>query len=199
MIKTSARLALEGKLDGDQTALGSSGLPEFERDFQHFLMNDKGRTFLRSVAMQARKLASDERNSLAVAERSARLSADELRQRAGELERLFEDARARRDDVPALLRKEVDAIVSIIEANLDSSGPGRVPACFRKRRPISRLRKGSTHLSSTSTSRSRSCRSWEAQLVVQAAGQTRVELDEIAGQIETVMKALEGRDGATVG
>lgn len=119
MIKTSARLALEGKLDGDQTALGSSGLPEFERDFQHFLMNDKGRTFLHSVAMQARKLASDERNSLAVAERSARLSADELRQRAGELERLFEDARARRDDVPALLRKEVDAIVSIIEADLE--------------------------------------------------------------------------------
>ncbi len=116
----SAKLALEARMRGDAAGLEASGLAAFERDFHDFLMREKGRAFLGSVGMQAAKLEADLNNALAVEEQSVRLPLEELRRRSDAMEVLFRDARIRRDDTGALLKKEFDAIVRMIEEDLEA-------------------------------------------------------------------------------
>jgi hypothetical protein len=82
-------------------------------------MRDKGRSFLHAVAGQAMKIIADMANTLTIEERSATLPVEELRLRARAMEAFFEDARARRDDTVALLRHEIDALVAMIEEDLE--------------------------------------------------------------------------------
>src|SRR5581483_6792712 len=116
----SARNALRAKAEADPAALEESGLPAFERDFRAFLLREKGSTILESVAERARRLAADLRNSIDVEERAAALPRDELARRVEEMERVFARAGERQDDVRALVRKERNRLVSVIEADLES-------------------------------------------------------------------------------
>lgn len=118
----SARLALEAAVRRDELAEEASGMPAFKRDFQAFLVQEKGRSLLTSVAMAAAKVVSDERNVLTLRQRAAELSVEDLRLRAGEMETLFQQALSQGEDAKALLRRDVDAIVKGIEADLAEFG-----------------------------------------------------------------------------
>lgn len=115
----SARRALLAKMGQDASELEASGLPDFERDFRAFLLGDKGRTILASVADRARRLVGDLRNSIDVEERAAALSEEELARKVEEMERVFVRANERRDDVRALVKNERDAMVAMVERDLE--------------------------------------------------------------------------------
>ncbi len=114
----SARRALLAKLVGDENELEASGLPAFERDFRAFLLREKGRTIVQSVAGRALRLADDERNSLDVQERGLGLPQQELDEARRRMEEVFAKARRAQRDTHALLKQETDALVSDLEADL---------------------------------------------------------------------------------
>jgi tRNA U34 5-carboxymethylaminomethyl modifying GTPase MnmE/TrmE len=114
----SARRALLAKLVGDEDELEASGLPPFERDLRAFLLREKGRTIVQSVAGRALRLADDERNSLDVQERALGLPQQELDEARRRMEEVFARARRAQRDTHALLKQETDALVSDLEADL---------------------------------------------------------------------------------
>jgi GTP-binding protein EngB required for normal cell division len=120
----SARQALAAKVAGDRSAVEASGLAAFERDFRRFLLREKGQVILVSVAGQARKLALDELNSIQVEERSLAVPQEQLARTAQDMERVFAEAMASRDDIRTLLRQAVRTLLRTIEDDL---------AAFRER------------------------------------------------------------------
>ncbi len=124
----SARQALEARRAADGEALAASGLAAFERDFRAFLLADRGRTVLQSVAGQGRKLVADELNSLEVEEGALSIPAEELARRAEAMERAFEEAARSRADIHALLEHEVRALVALVEEDLAALRRQAVPA-----------------------------------------------------------------------
>lgn len=114
----SARRALLAKLVGDHDDLEASGLPAFERDFRAFLLREKGRTIVQSVAGRALRLADDERNSLDVQERALGLPQEEQDEARGRMEKVFAKAHRAQRDTHALLKQETDVLVSGLEADL---------------------------------------------------------------------------------
>lgn len=114
----SARRALVAKLVGDEDELGASGLPAFERDLRAFLLREKGRTILRSVAGRALRLVEAERNSLDVEERALDLPQRELHEVRRRMDEVFARARTSQRDMRALLKHESDALVATLEEDL---------------------------------------------------------------------------------
>jgi hypothetical protein len=114
----SARRALLAKLVGDQDELEASGVPAFERDFRAFLLHEKGRTIVESVAGRALRLADDERNSLDVQERALGLPQQELEDARRRMEEIFARARTAQRDTHALLKQETETLVSDLENDL---------------------------------------------------------------------------------
>ncbi len=128
----SARGGLQGKLAGDPGAVAGSGLARFEEDFRSFLLREKGRTIVASVAGSARKLAADERNSLAVEERAVALSVEDLERTAGGMEGAFADAERSRDDLRALVRREARRILQMVEEDLDALRARETPSLLEE-------------------------------------------------------------------
>lgn len=60
----SATLALEGKLEGNESALARSGFPQFERTLQRFMTDEKNDVWLRSVGRNLLRILSQMRFTL---------------------------------------------------------------------------------------------------------------------------------------
>lgn len=116
----SARRAVEAKVAGDPAALEASGFAAFERDLRAFLLREKGRAALRSVARRALGLCADERNAIDVEERARALSAAELADARERLEAVFERVRQERDDLRPLLEAETRRLIAGLEEELDA-------------------------------------------------------------------------------
>lgn len=114
----SARRALDAKVAVDPPSLEQSGFLAFEKDFRQFLLREKGETIIRSVATHALKVLADERNSLEIQERALQIPAQELGDRAREMEDVFAHALSSREDMYALLRNESDKLVKVVESDL---------------------------------------------------------------------------------
>jgi GTPase SAR1 family protein len=114
----SARQALNAKVVGDSQELEESGLAAFERDFRRFLARDKGQVIVASVAGHARKLAADARNALDIERRALQIPIEELTDQTREMERVFAEALRSRDDIRALLRRDSEALVKLVEDDL---------------------------------------------------------------------------------
>jgi tRNA U34 5-carboxymethylaminomethyl modifying GTPase MnmE/TrmE len=77
----SARLALEGKLEGNPDKLAASLLPEFEGRIQQFLLHEKGRIFLSQAVNGLLKLISDETIASRLEQEAVRLPLEELEEK----------------------------------------------------------------------------------------------------------------------
>lgn len=115
----SARRAVEAKVDGDPAALEASGFPAFERDLRAFLLREKGRAVLRTVARRALGLCVDERNAIDVEARALALSVSELAEVRERLETVFERVRQEREDLRPLLEAETRRLTAALEEELD--------------------------------------------------------------------------------
>jgi GTP-binding protein EngB required for normal cell division len=114
----SARSALTAKLLGDEAALAESGFTAFQRHFRRFLLDEKGQAIVESVARRALRLADDERNVLGIEERAAELSAEEVREARARMETVFAEARARQQEMQALLQHAARRLVDVLDEDL---------------------------------------------------------------------------------
>lgn len=108
----SAKLALEGKLGGSDETLRSSLLPEFSEALREFLVNEKGRVLLNSVANNLLRFLSQERFEGELELRSLGAPVEELTEKL----RVFEDKKSaimrEKRDIEVLLEGKTKELVS---------------------------------------------------------------------------------------
>ena len=128
----SARNALQAGRAGDSEALEASGMPRFERDLRRFLMEEKGKVLLESVAARLRRLAGELLFEIELEQKAAAGTLQELEEKqqvlAAELGRI-EQARA---DMNVLLASDVARLLARVEEDLRSHVEAELPGALRR-------------------------------------------------------------------
>jgi GTP-binding protein EngB required for normal cell division len=112
----SAKLALNGKLAGVEEALQKSNLPDFSRVLNEFLMNEKGKILLLSVANNALRALSQVRLELELELKSLTAPVEELEAKIEAFRAKKQEVVAERNDFEILLDGEFDRL---LETDLD--------------------------------------------------------------------------------
>ncbi|MGV8074405.1 MAG: dynamin family protein [Syntrophobacteraceae bacterium] len=113
----SAKLALEGQLEGSEELIDSSNLPEFSKVLNGFLLNEKGRVLLLSVIGNLRRIISQIRLELELEQKSLTTPINELREKLEAFKDKKEEILREKEIFDILLDKELNNLVS---TNLDN-------------------------------------------------------------------------------
>lgn len=115
----SARLALEGKVLGDGDMLKKSRLPEFSEVLNRFLMEEKGRVLILSVANNLLRLLSQSRFELELEIKSLSTPIDELQKKISVFETKKQEALLEKRDFDILLDGEIKRFtVDVLDADI---------------------------------------------------------------------------------
>jgi GTP-binding protein EngB required for normal cell division len=123
----SARWALDGKKNHDDTLVRQSLLPDFERQLQDFLVHEKGSVFLRSIIGNLLKLISDETISFQLESEALKLPLAELTERIARFEEELEAIAKDREHNEYLLKGHLNKIVSQMEVGIGTFKKERLP------------------------------------------------------------------------
>jgi ribosome biogenesis GTPase A/polyhydroxyalkanoate synthesis regulator phasin len=115
----SARLALEGKVEGNPDKLAASRFPEFERRVEKFLLHEKGRVLLSQAISGLLKLVSDETISGRLEQEAMRLPLTELEAKIGRFEAEVPTLEKEREHNGYLLAGLVKKICQGLDADLE--------------------------------------------------------------------------------
>ena len=103
----SGKEALEGKLSNNYQKLEKSGLMNFERTLEKFLVDEKGTVLLKSAAEKTKRLINEEMLFLELEEKSSKLPLDELENKIITFKKFIEDSSQEKKDGERLLAEEV--------------------------------------------------------------------------------------------
>ncbi len=116
----SGKEALEGELENDYQKVERSGLTNFERSLEKFLIDEKGDVLLESVAYKAMSLVSEEMLLAELEEKSLRLPLNELENRIATFKNFIQESGQEKIDSERLLTEEVKEIQrKILEEDLE--------------------------------------------------------------------------------
>lgn len=119
----SARLALEGKLSNSEELLTRSLLPGFAAVLNTFLIEEKGRVLLLSVANNLLRLLSQARFELELEMKSLATPLEELREKIERFEGKKTDVLSEKNDFDILLDGEIKRInKNVLDSDLNSFG-----------------------------------------------------------------------------
>jgi GTPase Era involved in 16S rRNA processing len=107
----SAKIALDGKLSGSKELLEKSYLPEFERILNTFLMEEKGKVLLSSVASSLLRVLSQALFELGLEMKSLTIPVDELKVKIEKFEKKKKEVMIEKQDFDILLDGEVNRLV----------------------------------------------------------------------------------------
>ena len=117
----SARLALEGKLNGSTELIEISLLPHFFTKLQAFLQKEKGEALIASVIANLLRIISQAHFRCELELKSLTTPLDELQEKIRTFEEKMRDVRLAREEFGILLEGEAKRLVSkIIDPNLDA-------------------------------------------------------------------------------
>ena len=108
----SAKLALEGKKSGTKELLEKSYLPEFENILNTFLMEEKGKVLILSVANNLLRLLSQARLGLELEMKTLVTPLEELREKINIFEHKKKEVLVEKDDFYLLLDGEIKKIIN---------------------------------------------------------------------------------------
>ena len=108
----SAKLALEGKNSGDESILKKSRLPQFSEVLNNFLMEEKGKVLILSVASNLLRLLSQTRFNLELEMKSLLTPLEELKEKIAIFEKKEKEVLEEKGDFDLLLDAEVKKIVN---------------------------------------------------------------------------------------
>lgn len=119
----SAKLALEGKLSGDGELARKSLLPQFSEFLNTFLMEEKGKILILSVANNLLRLLSQARFELDLEMKSLSTPLEELREKIKTFEEKKKEVLIEKNDFDFLLDGEIKRIgKNILDEDLTSYG-----------------------------------------------------------------------------
>ncbi len=107
----SAKLALDGKLNGKSELLKKSFLPEFENILNVFLMEEKGKVLLLSVSGSLLRILSQALFELGLEMKSLTIPVEELKNKIEMFEKKKKEVMREKQDFDILLDGEVDRLV----------------------------------------------------------------------------------------
>jgi ribosome biogenesis GTPase A len=122
----SARRAIEGrgKLGAPMT---STGIEMFEQRLRTFLLEEKDRVLVRSVAFDALQIARTLKFAATVGARAQSMSLDELRFKGRAIDRLLEETDSEMHELQVLLREHSAGILARVERDLTTHVQQSVP------------------------------------------------------------------------
>ena len=94
----SARRALQARLNGDHTALETSGLPRFERELARFLREERAEVAITAARRRALALAEELQSGLGLERRALSLSLEKLRSAAAAFEAQMQEIQEQRKE-----------------------------------------------------------------------------------------------------
>jgi len=110
MYPLSAKDALEGKLASEQQKINRSGLIDFERSLDRFLMEEKGKVLLNSAVKKTDNLTDEELLLAELEEKSVRLPLGELEDKIAKFKAFIHDVNQEKIDSGRLLTEEIKAL-----------------------------------------------------------------------------------------
>lgn len=114
----SARLALEGKKEGDPEKIKLSHFEEFTEELRTFLRLDREKARQAAVARAARRLALELDFALELQEKAILTPREELRRLEALLGERLEKGRQERDDIVELLLSETKPLLALLDEDL---------------------------------------------------------------------------------
>jgi hypothetical protein len=119
----SAKLALEGKLSGAEDLVRKSLLPQFSEVLNNFLMEEKGKILILSVANNLLRLISQARFELELEIKSLTTPLEELKEKIQTFEERKKEVLAERSDFDILLDGEIKKIMkNVLDEDLNACG-----------------------------------------------------------------------------
>jgi|GEM_PF-87490 len=119
----SAKLALEGKLSAAEQLLSKSLLPQFSEVLNNFLMEEKGKILILSVANNLLRLLSQARFELELEMKSLATPLEELKEKITTFEGKKKEVLAEKKDFDLLLDGEIKRIIKdVLEEDLNVYG-----------------------------------------------------------------------------
>jgi len=118
-IAAIARLALEGRLEGDENRVRASGIREFETRLGAFLARSKGQTVLGAAARRGLRLAREVEGQLAAEEAALRLPLAELDDVSAALAAALEQGRSRHREILFVLSGEMKELERVLDDEVD--------------------------------------------------------------------------------
>jgi len=123
----SAKLALEGKLNGDEEKLHRSFLPEFDRVLGEFLTREKGKVLLQSVLQSGFKYLADEEFAIKLEQKAVATPVKDLEEKIQlfdkELKRILEQ----KHDNDYLYEGEIKRLMDFLDRDMDRFRKDRMP------------------------------------------------------------------------
>lgn len=117
----SGKLALEGKISGSEDLVNQSLLPQFSEVLNNFLMKEKGKVLILSVANNLLRLLSQVRFALELEMKSLFTPIEELKEKINIFETKEKAVLAEKDDFFLLLDAETKKIISnVLEEDLNA-------------------------------------------------------------------------------
>ena len=122
----SARRAMEGRGKPPATAT-SSGLEIFEQRLRIFLLEEKDRVLVRSIALDALHIARTLKFAATIGVRAQSMSLDELHLKGRAINQLLEQTESEMHELQVLLRQHSADIISRVERDLTTHVQESVP------------------------------------------------------------------------
>ncbi len=104
----SAKLALEGRMEGSPEKLARSGLPAFSEALDRFLMKEKGKVLLGSVSKNLLRILAAAKLEIELELKSLKTPVEEIRDKIKAFESKKEELLRQRRDFDALFNAELD-------------------------------------------------------------------------------------------
>ena len=127
----SAKLALEGKQTNNKKRLKESRLLEFDKVLGDFLLQEKGKTVLRSALNNTRKLLSDEEFAIELERKAIATPLEALEQKIQLFQEKMEAVRRDREDNAYYFEGEVKRLTDIVDRDLERLKKEKIPKLFK--------------------------------------------------------------------
>ena len=127
----SAKLALEGKQTKSKKRLQESRLSEFDKVLGAFLLQEKGKTVLRSALNNTRKLLSDEEFAIELERKAIATPLEALEQKIQLFQEKMEAVRRDREDNAYYFEGEVKRLTDIVDRDLERLKKEKIPKLLK--------------------------------------------------------------------
>jgi GTP-binding protein EngB required for normal cell division len=127
----SAKLALEGKQTKSKKRLKESRLSEFDKVLGAFLLQEKGKTVLRSALNNTRKLLSDEEFAIELERKAIATPLEALEQKIQLFQEKMEAVRRDREDNAYYFEGEVKRLTDIVDRDLERLKKEKIPKLLK--------------------------------------------------------------------
>ena len=138
----SAKRALLGKTQGDETLLAESFLPEFEKTLNDFLTKEKGKVFLTSILKGTQKLLGDEEVSLKIELKAIATPLKDLEEKIALFGKQLETIQAEKRDNGYYFEAEAKRLIDRIDDEIRELKERQLPALLEELKKAAEEKKG---------------------------------------------------------